>query len=116
MPYINKPIAYEEGTFACQTVLSSYNAKTASVSEAQTYATCVQSTYPRPWTSGETLLAKACIISALVGACICAVVASRRGYNDVVEIGTHAVMGGVLGTLTLLLLFGVYSAIGFLFS
>ncbi len=57
-------------TAECKQIINSYDAKNASVAQAQTYGECVQFVYPKPsepYTGFEIVAIKVCIVILLLG-------------------------------------------------
>lgn len=53
---------------ACQSIVSSFDSKTATIQESQTYASCIQLLHPSEMSGAEVIAIKVLIVVALLGA------------------------------------------------
>lgn len=104
----------------CRVIIGQFDSKSAGVSEAQQYASCVQYVYPVKSDEPPSLLLKACVFGLIVSIIIGMVVAVFRIANgrdsslgDYIAFGA---LGAMVGAFIFGAILGLCAGISFLIS
>ena len=102
---------------ACQIVIEGYDARKATIEQAQSYASCIQLVHPEPLHPDEIFAGKGLFIMFLLGIVLGINQQKREGYtSDFFDYFTAGVMGGIGTAGASIILFGTVAGIFWLFS
>ena len=103
-------------TAACQALLPTYNAQTATVTQAHTYADCITLLYPESIAGPDAALLKAFIFLALVGSLLGAYFFDEGCQKGFIDYFMAACLGAIALPFFGLTLVAAYYGVKFLFS